>query len=552
MASLHSYLDYDNSETTMDGFEESKELEDGNPSGNLIKYFKSAVKKLEGLFRQCKELSSFLKKRVLVEKEHLRALTKLSFSVAEDSRQLKFDGAIGDNWEDLKEQLKYGTNHRQATITSLETQALQPLKRTVLGELEGNFKKVTHEASQVISGYNTQRLALYKAREKYKKYCSEWEATLMTIYNEQGEEWIPNPRSKLLEKEESLFQKTRELRDEYVMAVETTNWLQHAVFTNSMPELTQSLFNVAKDVVTILTGALQSFAYVETILDGSAKNEDTVSSPLAQLDAETYTLKYLFGGIEMEKVLPPFQFEYVEHLLQDEAAIVHTKKVQYECRAALSVNELLAEGTALAHNIGLAYNLPNPNLVQVCIEYLSRPQALKEEGLFRVPGDVSIIRKYHAAYVTESEPNYQLLRQTIMEELDPNNISGLLKLHMRERPLFSMDTYTAIKEKYDGIENQNVSLLPNIVLESINQSECAMLSQLVGLFCLIIEHSSENRMSPQALSLSCALSFFPQFTTNEATTIMSYCIEHSDYIEAKQKPYCVTPDLPETVNRIEN
>ena len=99
---------------------------------------------------------------------------------------------------------------------------------------------------------------------------------------------------------------------------------------------------------------------------------------------------------------------------------------------------------------------------------------------------------------------------------------------------------------------QNVSLLPNIVLESINQSECAMLSQLVGLFCLIIEHSSENRMSPQALSLSCALSFFPQFTTNEATTIMSYCIEHSDYIEAKQKPYCVTPDLPETVNRIEN
>jgi len=58
--------------------------------------------------------------------------------------------------------------------------------------------------------------------------------------------------------------------------VETANWLQHAVFTNSMPELTQSLFNIAKDVVTILTGALQSFAYVETILDGSAKNEHNV------------------------------------------------------------------------------------------------------------------------------------------------------------------------------------------------------------------------------------------------------------------------------------
>jgi len=158
-----------------------------------------------------------------------------------------------------------------------------------------------------------------------------------------------------------------------------------------------------------------------------------------------------------------------------------------------------------------------------------------------------------------------------MEELDPNNIAGLLKLHMRERPLFSMDTYSAIKEKYDGQENQvwsyifhrlnfmcaivlfqNVNQLPNIVLESINNSECVMLSQLVRLFCLIIEHSSENRMSVEALSLSCALSFFPQFTTHEATTIMSYCIEHSDYIEAMQKPYFVTSNSPDTVNGVEN
>ena len=113
----------------------------------------------------------------------------------------------------------------------------------------------------------------------------------------------------------------------------------------------------------------------------------------------------------------------------------------------------------LLYTTGLAYNSPNPNLVQVCIEYLTQPQALKEEGLFRVPGDASIIRKYHAAYVNESEPNYPLLRQSIMEELDPNNITGLLKLHMRERPLFSMDTYTAIKEKYDSLENQVCSFV---------------------------------------------------------------------------------------------
>ena len=43
-----------------------------------------------------KELSSFLKKRVLIEKEHLRSLAKLSSSLAEE-KQLKFEGYVADN-----------------------------------------------------------------------------------------------------------------------------------------------------------------------------------------------------------------------------------------------------------------------------------------------------------------------------------------------------------------------------------------------------------------------------------------------------------------------
>ena len=65
-------------------------------------------------------------------------------------------------------------------------------------------------------------------------------------------------------------------RDEYVMETETTNWLMHAVFTNSMPELTKALYNIAKDVITILTEALQSFTQAETILDRVNKEEDHV------------------------------------------------------------------------------------------------------------------------------------------------------------------------------------------------------------------------------------------------------------------------------------
>ena len=73
--------------------------------------------------------------------------------------------------------------------------------------------------------------------------------------------------------------------------------------------------------------------------------------------------------------------------------------------------------------------------------------------MFRVPGDATIIRKYHLAYM-EAVPNYTLLQQGIMKELDPNNISGLLKLHLREHPLFSTKTFTAIREKFDHLDTQ--------------------------------------------------------------------------------------------------
>lgn len=65
-------------------------------------------------------------------------------------------------------------------------------------------------------------------------------------------------------------------RDEYVMEMETTNWLQHAVFTNSMPELTKALYNIANDTITILTEALQSYAHVEATWDETNKEENNV------------------------------------------------------------------------------------------------------------------------------------------------------------------------------------------------------------------------------------------------------------------------------------
>ena len=45
------------------------------------------------------------------------------------------------------------------------------------------------------------------------RHSIEWEATLLIMYQELGEEWVPNSRNKLFEKEESLFKKMTEVRE---------------------------------------------------------------------------------------------------------------------------------------------------------------------------------------------------------------------------------------------------------------------------------------------------------------------------------------------------
>ena len=94
-----------------------------------------------------------------------------------------------------------------------------------------------------------------------------------------------------------------------------------------------------------------------------------------------------------------------------------------------------------------------------------------------------------------------------------------------------------------------------VILESVSKEELELLMKLVELFCMVVEHTSVNRMTSQALATSCGLSFFPQFKIGEASLLVLHFIEQSDVIkeklhgakkETKQKsPHAVTPEPPE-------
>ena len=99
-----------------------------------------------------------------------------------------------------------------------------------------------------------------------------------------------------------------------------------------------------------------------------------------------------------------------------------------------------------------------------------------------------------------------------------------------------------------------MNCLPKIILDCVSIQELEILAKLVELFCLVVEHTSENRMTSHALATSCGLSFFPQFKIGEAGSIMLYFIEQSDSVKqrlhepketAQKSAYVVTPDSPE-------
>ena len=99
------------------------------------------------------------------------------------------------------------------------------------------------------------------------------------------------------------------------------------------------------------------------------------------------------------------------------------------------------------------YLVPLPYLVQCCLVYLETPKALSEEGLFRVPGDVTRIRHLKAAFDTLEQKGITLasgrsltnfLQQEVSKEPDPNTIAGLLKMYLREQTLINAESCKAI------------------------------------------------------------------------------------------------------------
>lgn len=519
---------------------------------NIVEHFELVQARVEDLLKYAKGLISLLKKRIHADKEHVKAVQKLAGSVHEEAqyRNIKFQEALEQQWSGLKHSLQAEAMHLSSLSSGLERQALQPLQVYLLTDLEKRFRQTSHEGRRAVKDYHSATSALQKAKERYHSCTAEWEGSLLALYREYGDSWSPAPGNKLYEKEQLLTRKVQEARSEYEATVTHVNSLQHDVFLRQLPQALTSLRSTIEAMVGVVNTALRSFLEMQLTLIAGSSSEKPPAPP-EQFNVMEYSQQAIFNGVSHDSIPPPPPYEFEEFNYKDQSLMVQARKVQYECISKLTPQEMISRGTQFFADADRrrSSNPPpkpppyNPNgkpatppkqglqacLVEMCLEYLQQPVALKEEGIFRVPGDSSIIKSLHSQFMSGRTRN-ELLRQSVMEQRDPNNISGLLKLHLRENPLLPENCAALVQE---ALSNQTLDTLVESLVAKLPSAHLSLLTGLIQLLATLIQEpwKTDNKMTGHTLGIACGLSVFPQLEPGKAALLLNLLIKNNDELQ---------------------
>jgi hypothetical protein len=247
---------------------------------------------LPSLLSGTKGLVTLLKKRVQLQKDHMKAMQKLAQSVHDDQqlRQVKFDGELATEWSSLCNGLLTEALFLSNVSSTLESQALQPLTMHLLNDLDKRFKAAIQEGRKAIREFQSAKSAAQKAKEKYFSATGDWEANLLALFAEGGDSWAPGPGNKLYEREQLTSRKSQELKSEYELALEKVNVMQTELHSEIMPEVLLTLNTLALNMVSVVHNALQIFESMQQQLLGP--EHARAQGPPKLEDDGKQTLKY--------------------------------------------------------------------------------------------------------------------------------------------------------------------------------------------------------------------------------------------------------------------
>lgn len=161
------------------------------------------------------------------------------------------------------------------------------------------------------------------------------------------------------------------------------------------------------------------------------------------------------------------------------------------------------------------FNVQVPSILSQCIKYLIKYDAIYEEGIFRLNGSSSLIKKLKNQYDEELSINFE----SFEIKPDINSIAGLLKLWFRE---ISGDQILS-NEIIFRLEKNELNNWKDIVIliPEVNKS---ILIAILKFLNMIIENQEYNKMNLKNLTIV----FSP--TLNISNDILTRLIINSEYL----------------------
>ncbi|ESO11521.1 hypothetical protein HELRODRAFT_96714 [Helobdella robusta] len=161
-----------------------------------------------------------------------------------------------------------------------------------------------------------------------------------------------------------------------------------------------------------------------------------------------------------------------------------------------------------------------PEIVEICIEYL-RKHGLNEEGLFRLPGLTSMIKKCVELFDRGERPRFEDI-----PSLDVHTVSSLLKLYIRELPssLISADLYEGVVRFMREMPLDPKTSMENLrkLLLTLTKSNYHLLKYLCTFLSEVSKNSATNRMNSHNLSTVFSTAFLrPEFGDDDAALMMA-------------------------------
>ncbi|XP_049884728.1 rho GTPase-activating protein 1-like [Pectinophora gossypiella] len=178
------------------------------------------------------------------------------------------------------------------------------------------------------------------------------------------------------------------------------------------------------------------------------------------------------------------------------------EKLPEQTDAKVTVKESLSPPPTQQFGVSLQFIKENnanmvdsiPPVVRQCVEFLTQPDALETEGIFRRSANISVIKELQRA-CNRGEP--------ISFRNDPHNAAVLLKTFLRdlEEPLMTFDLYEEILKFQTWSHRDKPRQVKILILERLPLDNYKLLKYIIQFLWKVQDRSCLNKMTSSNLAV---------------------------------------------------